>query len=216
MDLYEAMSTTRAVRRLRPDPIPDDVIRRVVQAAIWGPTGANAQPWRIVVVRDAAKKRKLEELYLGPWREYAKGHETLLAKMPPAAREKQERMLRAADHLANHLHEAPAILVFCFNPQLMAITDTKLERPSVVGGASVYPSVQNVLLACRAEGLGCTLTTLLCMKEAEVKTLLAIPEDWGTCAFVPIGYPAAKGHGPLRRNPVEKMVFADSWGASLA
>jgi nitroreductase len=215
MDLYEAMSTTRAVRRLRPDPIPDDVIRRIVQAAVWGPTGANVQPWRVIVVRDADKKKRLQQLYIGPWTQYAKGHEELLTKMPDEVRARQERMLRAADHLAEHLHEAPAILVFCFNPQIMAITDLKLERPSVVGGASVYPSVQNALLACRAEGLGCTLTTLLCMKEPEVKALLDIPEDWGTCAYVPIGYPASRGHGPLSRNPVEKMAYADRWGTTL-
>jgi nitroreductase len=215
MDLFEAMSTTRAVRRLRPDPVPDAVVERIVQAAVWGPTGANVQPWRVIVVRDVAKRRRLQELYIGPWNEYAKGHRAMLDSMPETARAKQRRMLAAADHLANHLHEAPAILVFCFNPQLMAITDTKLDRPSVVGGASVYPSVQNALLACRAQGLGCTLTTLLCLKETAFKELLGIPDDWGTCAYVPIGYPVGSGHGPLKRNPVDKMAFADAWGAPL-
>ncbi len=97
----------------------------------------------------------------------------------------------------------------------MAITDAGLDRPSVVGGASVYPAVQNLLLACRTEGLGCTLTTLLCFREEEVKSLLGIPADWGTCACVPIGYPAGSGHGKLKRRPVEKMAFLDSWGEPL-
>jgi len=215
IDLYEAMSTCRAVRRLRPDPIPAAVLRRVLEAANWAPTGGNTQPWRIIVVQDDAKRRALQELYIGPWQAYAKGHRSQLANAPAAVQVAQERMLRAADHLANHLHEAPAILVFCFNPKLMAITDARLDRPSVVGGASLYPAVQNALLACRAEGLGCTLTTLLCAQEPAVKELLDIPADWATGAFVPIGYPAGKGHGPLTRRPVEKMAFADGWGSPL-
>jgi nitroreductase len=121
-------------------------------------------------------------------------------------------MLAAADHLAEHLHEAPVILVFCFNPGRMAITDAGLDRPSVVGGGSVYPAVQNALLACRVEGLGCTLTTLLCFAEPEVKALLEIPDGWYTCAFVPIGYPVGVGHGSLSRRPVARMAFRDSWG----
>jgi nitroreductase len=213
--VYEAMSTLRAVRYLKPDPIPDDVLRRVLQAATWAPSGGNTQPWRVVVVEDAALRKRLQELYIGPWTEYAAEHRKGIASLPPAQLDKQERMIAAADHLAHHLAEAPLILVFCFAPKRMAITDLGLSRPSVVGGGSVYPAVQNALLACRAEGLGCTLTTLLCMREAEVKELLGLPEEWGTCAFVPIGYPAKRGHGPISRRPVEKMAYLDRWGAPL-
>ncbi len=214
--LYDAMSTTRAVRRLKPDPVPDDVLRRVLQAATWGPTGANVQPWRVIAVRDVAKKERLQQLYAGPWRRYAKGHQALLDSMPDGVRAAQERMLGAANYLAEHMHEAPVLLVFCFNPALMAITDAGLDRVSVVGGASVYPAVQNTLLACRAEGLGCTLTTLHCLSEGDVKEALAIPDEWGVCAVVPIGYPLLRGHGPISRNPVEKMAYADSWGTPLS
>jgi nitroreductase len=214
--LYDAMSSLRAVRRLRPDPIPDDVLERVLLAATWAPSGGNVQPWRVIVVQDAAKRKRLQELYIGPWRQYAKGHRGQTDHLEAEARAKQERMLAAADHLAEHLHEAPAILVFCFAPGRMAITDAGLDRPSVVGGGSVYPAVQNTLLACRAEGLGCTLTTLLCFAEAEVKTLLEIPDDWYTCAFIPIGYPSSKGHGPISRRPVSGMAFRDGWGKAFA
>jgi nitroreductase len=211
--LYEAMGSLRAVRRLRKDVIPEDVLARVLRAATWAPSGGNVQPWRVVVVQDAAKKRRLQELYVGPWKQYARGHRKQVEPLAGEARAKQERMLDAADHLAEHLHEAPAILVFCFEPKRMAITDASLGRPSVVGGGSVYPAVQNAMLACRAEGLGCTLTTLLCFAEREVKPLLAIPDEWYTCAFVPIGYPAGKGHGPISRRSVDKMAFRDAWGA---
>jgi nitroreductase len=212
IELYEALRTTRAVRRLRSDPVPDDVLHRVLEAATWAPTGGNAQPWRVVAVRDAARRAALQALYRPLWDAYAAHHRGLLEGAPAELKERQERMLRAADHLAHHLHEAPVILVFCFDPAAMAITDAGLGRPSVVGGASVYPAVQNALLACRAEGLGCTLTTLLCRKEPEVKELLGIPEGWGTAAHVPIGWPASRGHGPLRRRPVEKTAYLDAWG----
>lgn len=215
MGIYQAMSTLRAVRRLRPDPIPDDVLRRVLAAATWAPTGGNAQPWRVIVVADAAKKRRLQVLYVGPWAAYEAEARGRLDALDAEARAREERTLAAARHLAEHLHEAPVILVFCFHPGMMAITDAGQDRPSVVGGASLYPAVQNALLACRAEGLGCTLTTLLCSREPEVRELLGIPPAWGTCAHLPIGYPASRGHGPIARRPVERMAYLDAWGERL-
>jgi nitroreductase len=213
--VYEAMRTLRAVRRLRPDPIPADVLGRVIEAATWAPTGGNAQPWRVVVVRDAAKKARLGALYAERWRAYSEQHRRLIADAAPAVKEAAARMLRSGDHLAGNFAATPVVLVFCFNPKHMAITDAAQDRPSVVGGASVYPAVQNLLLACRAEGLGCVLTTLLCEVEPEVRGLLAIPDPWYTAAAVPIGYPLLRGHGPLSRRPVERMAFAERWGEPL-
>lgn len=215
--VYEALSTLRAVRRLKPDPIPDAVLRRVLEAASWAPTGGNRQPWRIVVVKDAAKKARLAALYATQWTRFAKQYRAAIADdMPADARERLERMIGAGDYLAAHFGQSPATLIFCFNPKDMAITDAGLDRPSVVGGGSVYPAVQNALIACRAEGLGCVLTTLLCFAEAEVRALLDIPDGWGTCAAVPIGYPIKRGHGPLRRRPIEELAFLDAFGAPLA
>ncbi len=212
MELYDAMSTLRAVRRIRPDPVPEDVLERVFRAATWAPTGGNHQGWRIVAVRDEAKKQALEDLYRPHWEGYIPGYEAHMADMPEPARTASERALAAGTYLATHLHEAPVIAVFCFNPGRMTITDQDLGRPSVVGGGSVYPAVQNLLLACRNEGLGCVLTTLLCREEAAVRTLLHIPDDWFTCAHVPIGYPVGGGHGPISRKPVTDMVFWDRFG----
>lgn len=212
MELYDAMSTLRAVRRLRPDPIPEDVLNRVLTAATWAPTGGNHQGWRIVAVTDAEKKQALEDLYRPHWQNYVPGYEQHLASMPEEARRKSERALAAGTYLATHMHEVPVVAVFCFNPAQMTITDAALERPSVVGGGSVYPAVQNLLLAARNEGLGCVLTTLLCLEEEAVKPLLGIPDDWYTCAHVPIGYPVAGGHGPISRRPMESMVYFNSWG----
>jgi nitroreductase len=215
MELYEAMATTRAVRRHRPDPIPDDVLRRVLEAAIWAPTGGNAQPWRIVAVRDPEKRRALRDLYRPLWEAYRKEYMEASAGLTGEAAGKRDRMLGAATHLADHFDVSPVIAVFVFDVRRMAITDDALGRPSVVGGASIYPAVQNLLLACRAEGLGCVLTTLLCKAEPAVRALLEIPQPWATAAFVPIGWPASKGHGPLTRRPVERMAFGDRFVAEL-
>lgn len=216
MGVYEAMRTLRAVRRLRPTPIPDAVLQRVLEAATWAPTGGNTQPWRIVVVKERALKTRLGELYTARWSAYAKQYRAAIpADSPAAARVRIEKTLNAGDYLAAHFGDTPVIAVFCFNPKNMAITDAKLDRPSVVGGASVYTAVENLLLACRAEGLGCVLTTLLCICEAEVRALLAIPDPWYTAAAIPIGYPVGRGHGPLIRRPVAELTYLDSWGKKI-
>lgn len=214
--VYDAMSTLRAVRRLRPDPIAQDVLRRVLTAATWAPTGGNAQPWRMIVVRDRAKMARLGVLYGDRWRAYTKQHRALIANAPEAIRERTNRMLGAGDHLAEHFADTPVLVIFCFDPRNMAITDARLDRPSVVGGGSIYPAVENLLLACRAEGLGCVLTTLLCECESEVRTLLAIPDEWGTAAAIPIGWPVLRGHGPISRRPLEKLAYGDDWGTAFA
>jgi nitroreductase/alkylhydroperoxidase family enzyme len=215
LDLYDAASTTRAVRRLRPDPIPEEMLRRVLRAASWAPSGGNLQPWHVIAVRDPVRKKGLAELYRADWAIYSAARRTHLAPLPEDVRAPAERMLAAGDHLAAHWQDTPVVAAFCFPPDRVHVTDAALGRTSVVGGASLYPAVQNLLLACRAEGLGCVLTTLLCAREREVRELLESPEPWGTCAFVPIGWPERGGHGPLSRRPVEQVVFADRFGQTL-
>ena len=209
--LYEAMSTLRAVRRLLSDPIPDDVLQRILQAAAWAPSGGNVQPWRIIAVRDSNKRRSIGELYHPQWQRYAVGARAGLEQMQGETRAKRERMLDACDHLGDHMGEAPVHLVFCADPSRMAITDAGLDRVSMIGGGSVYPPIQNAMLACRAEGLGCVLTTLLCFEEDAVKDLLEIPDGWATVGMVPIGYPMLRGHGPINRKPPSVMAARDTF-----
>lgn len=213
--LLELMATQRAIRRLRTDPIPDDVLARILQAGALAPSGGNVQPWRVVVVRDAAVRKTIGDLYRPQWAKYGAGSRKGLQALQGEARAKQERMLAAADHLGDHLGDAPVILVVCFNPGHMAITDANLGRPSVVGGGSVYPAVQNMMLAARAEGVGCVLTTLLCFEEEAMKSLLQIPPEWHTCGVIPLGYPERGGYGPTSRRPVTKLAFEDRWGESV-
>jgi nitroreductase len=213
--LYELMSTQRAIRRLKPDPIPDDVLERIMQAAAWAPSGGNQQPWRVVMVRDASRKARLGELYAKRWARFAELYRQRFSQAEEAVRRKEERTIAAGDYLAEHFGDCPVIAVVCFNPDRMAITDARLERPSVVGGGSVYPAVQNLLLACRAEGVGCVLTTLLCQDEPAVKTLLEMPDDWYTAAAVPMGYPVGGGYGPTDRRSVDALFFEDAWGRRM-
>lgn len=213
-ELYEAMSTLRAVRKLRSDPVPDEVLERVLQAACWAPTGGNQQPWKVVVVTDPDRKAGLQAIYRPEWQRYAAGFLGRMEGQPDEVVAPWRRVADAGDHLADHLHEAPAILVFCADPTAMAITDAKLDRVSMVGGGSVYPAVQNAMLACVAEGLGCTLTTLHCLREPEVKELLRIPDAWATVAMVPIGYPVGRGHGPITRKGTDRMAARDTFDGS--
>ena len=125
------------------------------------------------------------------------------------------KALESGTYLANHMHEAPVICVFCFDFAHITVTDAGLPRQSVVGGGSIYPAVQNLLLAARTEGLGCVLTTLLCIEEPGIKNLLEIPDEWHTAAFVPLGYPVLGGHGGITRRPLTEMAFSNTFGNPL-
>lgn len=215
MDLFAAASTTRAVRRLKADPIPEETLRRVLLAATWAPSGANRQPWRVIAVKEPSKKAQLAKLYGEQWAGYAEMSRKRMEGAPEPMQQYIERTLAAGDHLAANMGAVPVLAVFCFNPEELHITDREQNRPSVVGGASLYPAVQNLLLACRAEGLGCVLTTLLCSREEEVRQLLEIPDPWATHACVPMGWPVGGGHGPLSRRPLEDAAYLDRFGDSL-
>ena len=134
-----------------------------------------------------------------------------MKEMPADAAESSRRALASGTYLATHMHEAPVICIFCFNPANITVTDADQPRQSVVAGGSVYPAVQNLLLAARSEGLGCVLTTLLCMEEPAVKNLLGIPNEWHTAAHVPLGYPVLGGHGPINRKSIGKMTSIDQF-----
>ncbi len=209
MDFREVIETTGTCRFYRPDPIPDDVLRRVLDATRWAPTGGNRQGGRFVVVRDAAKRRALRDLYLPLWEQYA-GRATARPGAP------MPKLLANADHMARHLDEVPALVVVCAQLGDLMATDRHLDRLTIVGGASVYPSVQNLLLAARAEDLGTALTTLLCAVEPQVKALLAIPDGIATAALVPMGYPAKPFPKTLARRPLAETCFADAWNTPLA
>lgn len=210
MSFTDVISTTRSIRRIKPDPVPADMLERVLQAAVWAPSGGNRQPWRMVVVRDHGVKKKLRDLYVDEWATYV---EFNMANVKNAAQEVQDRTAAAlapGTALADTLDQVPVIVMFVHDARLIYVTDDKLGRTSVVGGASLYPAVQNLLTAARAEGLGGVLTTLVCRREPEVQAILGLPENWAVHAMVPLGWPRG-GHGPLTRMPLDEMVRYDRW-----
>jgi nitroreductase len=208
MDVIEAIKTTGACRHFKPDPVPDDVLERLFDAARHGPQGGNRQPVRYVVVRDPQLKHSLAEWYLQFW-------EGLLQRAARGEYRASSRMLSGASHMAEHFAEIPVLVVVCAVFGDLTRTDADLDRPGVVGGASIYPSVQNLMLAARNEGLGTTLTTILCAFEPQVKELLGIPADLITCATIALGYPERPLPKKLSRAPVSTLVFSDRYGRPL-
>lgn len=214
MDVMDVIKTTGACRYLKPDPVPDDVLKRLFEAARFGPQGGNRQPVRYIAVRDARIKKKLGEWYRECWNavmDMAARGEYRTARGSSAT----SKILSDATHLADHFGEAPVLIVVCAVLDDLARTDAALDRPGVVGGASIYPSVQNLLLAARNEGLGATLTTVLCAVEPQVKDLLRIPAELITCATIPLGYPERNLPKKLARAPVSEIVFSDRFGEPL-
>ncbi|MFV0533124.1 MAG: nitroreductase family protein [Cumulibacter sp.] len=210
MDLFEAMRTNGTCRDFRPDPVPEDVLYRAFEAARFGPQGGNRQPLSWVVVRDQELKESLRELYLGPWRAYIRDRVGVDIDDPDAP-----AFVRNATRMAYAMADIPAIAVLCADLSRVEVVDRDLDRTSVVGGASIYPTMQNLALALRAQGVATAVTTLLVGVEDQVKDVLRIPEHLATVAHVMVGYPLKAFPTTLRRRPVEEFVFADRHGERM-
>ena len=198
--LFEAIYTQRAIRQFKPDPVPDDMVRRLIESATRAPSGGNRQPWRFVVIRDAETKRRIGHYYRQAW-EAAYGGQS---SAPPPI---QPRVRASAANLAEHMHQVPVLILACIEHD---------GSPSTMSrGSSIYPAVQNLLLAARALGLGSVITTLHKRYEREVKDLLGIPDNVETAALLPIGYPAeGVRYGATHRTPVEEVTYWERWGSS--
>jgi nitroreductase len=210
MDLMEAMRTNGTCRYYKSDPVPGDLIAKLLTAAQLGPSGSNRQPVRYLVVRDPKKRQGLQDLYLPVWDGY-------LEKMRAGDLSfgGQSKFLDNADHYARHLAEVPVQIVVCYGIADVVPVDSALKRASVAGGASIYPMIQNLLLAARNEELGTTLTTLLCVVEPQVKALLDIPEDVATAGVIGVGWRAKPFPKKLKRRALAEISFADSYGNPL-
>src|SRR5437762_6340003 len=200
-DLFEIISTTRSMRRLKPDPVPNELVRKILEAGVCAPSGGNMQRWRFLVVRDPEVKRAVGALYRRAWDEIVAPRYRAGEPAPGTTRDRFLRMLNAAEHLAHHIHEAPIWIVPCLQG----------DAPTRTSGSSIYPAVQNMLLAARALGLGATLTTLYLSFEKEAETSLGLPADWHSYAILPVGYPMGR-FGPVRRVALAEVVFDGRWG----
>jgi nitroreductase len=217
MESRDAMRCAPTSRLFSDEPVDVDVLRGVLDDARFAPSGGNRQGWRVVVVRDAERRRALRDLYLPPWNAYMEqtGGAQIL-RDPDSFDASRVRMVQRADHYAQHLDEVPVHLLVGVQLGDVLATDAQLPRQSIVGGASIYPFVQNVLLGLRSAGLGAALTTLLVPSEAQVKELVGFPDDVALAAHVGVGHRADPWPKRLARKPVDEFAFAERFGEPLA
>jgi nitroreductase len=205
MPLGEAMQTQRAIRRLKTDPVEDDLVVQLIELASKAPTGSNAQNWEFVVVRDPAAKHRLARLNRQLWQVYARFVRPLTR--PRAGR---DQILRAVEWQADHLQEAPVIVVAC-------LRGFRFPFPHILVASyygSIFPAVQNLLLAARAAGLGAALLTIPLWNLPALRRILGLPRRVTPCAVIPLGWPRGR-YGPTTRKPVQEIVSFDRFGRRL-
>lgn len=204
VDLLTGLATTRAIRRYRDEPIPDADLSTILWHATRAPSGSNRQPFRFVVLRDGPRateaKSMLGESFRAMWaqKREADGYDggSGVRDDSPKA-----RMAATMQHFVDHFEATPVVVLACIR---------RHRAPHPTEGASVYPACQNLLLAARALGYGGVMTTWHQFVEDDLRSLLEIPDDVGVSATIPLGRPVG-GHGPVRRRPVEELVYDDGW-----
>ncbi len=221
--LFEAIYSSRSIRRLKPDPVPEELITKILDAAIRAPSGGNAQSWAFVIVRDPDKRRQLGAIYRKA-SDFAEAIYAARGRPPHLTEQQYARLMTSGKYLWDHMGEAPVLLLLCSRhpvlppletlpPDIVARWKDEVAYAERIRGASIYPAAQNIILACRALGLGTVITTNHIRCEDEVKALLDIPEDVSTWALMPIGWPIDK-FGPLTRRSLTDVAHADRWGTA--
>jgi nitroreductase len=214
MNLYEVMRTTCAVREFTDDPLPGDVLRKILDNARFAPSGGNRQGTQVLVVRDMDARRKLADLTIPGARRYtaqkAAGEGPWNAVIPTRLSEDELATTVVPDFWTKPVLEAAVVLVVCVDLRAVAAVDQDLDRVGIVGGASVYPLVWNILLAARNEGFGGTITTMAVAEEPGVRELFGIPEEYAVACVVPMGKPVRQ-LTKLTRVSVEDLTRSENW-----
>jgi len=205
-DLFETMETCRAMRRLKPDSVPDELIAKILHAGTCAPSGGNAQKWRFLVLKDRKVKDAATAWYKKAYDEIIGPRYSTVAPPPGVSPERFKAQQNAVSYLTDHFAEAPVWIVACLEDG---------ANPGPSAGASIYPAVQNMVLACRAVGLGTTLTNRHMFFQKEVDNALGLPEGVHSYAILPIGYPMGK-FGPVKRAALKDVVYQDKWGQPYA
>jgi nitroreductase len=221
MDLLEVLRTTGAGREFTDEPVPDEVLARVLDSARFAPSGGNVQGWRVVVVQDPATRAALRDLYLPGWYDYLAMHLAGLRPWSPlndrqaeaeavgAAASLAEQATAGPGGFAEHLDQVPVLLAVFADLGALAAVDRDADRYTFAGGASVYPFAWSVLLAARAEGLAGVITTMAIRRETEVKALLHAPDSLALAAVMALGHPVRQTRR-LTRTPVESFTTVDA------
>ncbi len=214
MELYDVMRTTFAARDFTSDPVPDDVLYRILENARFAPSGGNRQGGHVIVVREQAKRAELARLMEAPFKRYraqqAAGESPWNPVSAPGVSQSEIDAMRPAPGFLKRLAYAPVVLLICVDLRVVAAMDQHLDRIAVVPGASIYPLAWNILLGARNEGYGGTLTTFITAAEAEVKPLFNIPDHVALAAMLPIGKPV-KQLTKLKRKPVVEFATVDAF-----
>ena len=199
--LFEVMRTQRGVIRYAPDPVPRAAIEKIIEAATMAPSGGNSQPWEFVVVTDRDLVEKVGRIYEEVW----------MGRMGAGTSPGETAVYKSARYMANHMHEAPALVLICVDHGRGNFPYTP-GQPFQRGAyaSSIWPAVQNFMLAARALGLGTRLTTTHVHREEEIKDLLGIPESVETVVLTPLGYPKGT-FGPLDRRPAAELTSYNRW-----
>ncbi|MCC6382583.1 MAG: nitroreductase family protein [Dehalococcoidia bacterium] len=204
-DLWEALYTQNAMRYFRPDPVPDELVWKVIDAAIRAPSGTNLQPWGFVVVRDDALRSHVAACV----RERLLGTEQMRGFIQQGAQSKDRTtrlLMTGVNHIAEHFDSAPVFIVPCLH------NVTSPAREGLLAGSSIYQAVQNLLLAARGLGLG-TLMTTLQVTVPDLAERLKLPENTTPVALIPLGYPA-RNFAPVKRKPAEEVTHWETWGSA--
>jgi F420 biosynthesis protein FbiB-like protein len=205
MEFFEVVHSQRSIRRFMPDPVPEEAIWKMLDAAIRAPSGSNTQPWGFLVVRDPAKRQVIAQAA----RERMADH--MVDRAEAAAMEPVQRRLHlSAIAFMENVTSAPVLIVAC----LVAPTSPTSDINSLFAGASIYAAVQNLMLAARAQDLGTVLTTFNMWIEDVLRAEFGLPDDAKPVAIIPVGYPDGQRFGPTTRKPVESVTFWESWGST--
>ena len=214
MELYEVMRTAFSAREFTDDPVPDEVLHRIIEHARFAPSGGNRQGAQLIVVRDAATKRAIADLAVPAAKRYAaqraNGESPWNTIDPPRVTAEEIEATRAPAGLIEPTANAPVLLIVCVDLKVVASLDQYLDRVGVISGGSIYPFAWNILLAARNEGYGGTLTTMPIAEEPKLKALLGIPEHVAVAAVIPFGKPV-QSLTKLRRRPVEEFTHLERW-----
>ncbi len=215
MSLFTAMRTLRAVREFTAEPVSEEALRTILDLAVCAPSAGNRQPWEFVVIRDPVTRRAIRDYYVQAFQGYRQRVLDQAAAGHPTAQAQVAHWQRAGapDRYAETLHTIPVFLLVCVDRQRLANGGEDRGPTTADPGAyaSVYPAVQNILLAAHGLGLGAVLTTLHLRYEREIKQLLGIPEHVQMAALVTIGHPA-RPYGPPRRIPAPERTHYERWG----
>ncbi len=206
LSAHEAIYSLRAMRRLRRDPVADEDLRYIVNAATQAPSASNSQDWAFIVVTDPALRQQLGEIYRRIGIERIRDGALASGRLS----EDMAKVYRRAMILVENLAEAPALIVVALRG---SHPENGVEGCAYYG--SIFPAIQNLMLAARSRGLGTTLTTLHKAREAEVKAVLGIPDEFDTVALIPVGHPRGRWGRPLR-TPSSEITHWDRWGQRSA